>query len=237
MNHRMLKLAALSVSAAFLMAGNAHAEKELFGSTSPEEIKDKAEEMTSKEFGEWLIKESGSFYANTDHPFMDVDDFRERLEQDATQQQCTKYRNDPPQEVADEIRAREQARIPEPDNYDLGDYEDGYDWAFGGYGWRVGHSVDDHQDRRPDGGCYNCHRIGPEVGDGGGTIGTDLREYGNTRGDSEQTRKFVWEVINNAQAHFPCTVMPRFADNLDEDKIKDLMAYLLDPESPVNAGE
>jgi L-cysteine S-thiosulfotransferase len=34
----------------------------------------------------------------------------------------------------------------------------------------------------------------------------------------------------------PCSNMPRFGSNkvLDEQQIKDVMAYLFDPESPVN---
>lgn len=237
MNHRMLKLAALGVSAAFLVAGTAHAGQENFGSATPDEIKQKGAELTPDQFAEWLIKESGSFYANTDHPFLSVDEQRARLDQDPTQAECSKYRNNPPDEVADEIRNRERARIPEPANgLELGDHEKGHDWALGGFGWRIGHNVDDHGERRPDGGCYNCHQIGPLIGDGGGTVGPSLREYGKMRGDGEDTRQFVWDVINNAHAYFPCSQMPRFTGLIDEDKIHDLMAYLLDPESPVNTG-
>jgi sulfur-oxidizing protein SoxX len=42
--------------------------------------------------------------------------------------------------------------------------------------------------------------------------------------------------VYNAHAYFPCTNMPRFGANgfLNKDQITDVMAYLLDPESPVN---
>jgi sulfur-oxidizing protein SoxX len=48
--------------------------------------------------------------------------------------------------------------------------------------------------------------------------------------------KHTDQIIYNAHLFFPCTNMPRFGHNgtLTEEQISDVMAYLLDPESPVN---
>jgi len=82
----------------------------------------------------------------------------------------------------------------------------------------------------------NCHQLEQAMVDRSGTIGTSLIGYGKTRGMSEETKKHTYEAIYNPHALFPCTNMPRFGLNgvLTQQKIADLMAYLLDPESPVN---
>jgi len=69
-----------------------------------------------------------------------------------------------------------------------------------------------------------------------GTIGPSLYQYGKLRGNSEEIVKYTWEKIYNAQAFIACSSMPRFGHSgiLDEQQIKDVMALLLDPASPVN---
>jgi sulfur-oxidizing protein SoxX len=49
-------------------------------------------------------------------------------------------------------------------------------------------------------------------------------------------RGLHYGVIYNAHAYFPCTNMPRMGANnlLSNQQIADVMAYLFDPESPVN---
>jgi len=85
------------------------------------------------------------------------------------------------------------------------------------------------------GGCYNCHQMSHhEVSYG--TIGPSLLEYGKTRGNSEDVVRYTWGKIYNAKAFNACSNMPRNGDAeiLTEKQMKDLMAYLFDPQSPVN---
>jgi sulfur-oxidizing protein SoxX len=85
------------------------------------------------------------------------------------------------------------------------------------------------------GGCYNCHQMSHhEVSYG--TIGPSLLEYGKTRGSSDEVVKYTWGKIYNAKAFNACSNMPRNGDAeiLTEKQMKDLMAYLFDPQSPVN---
>jgi hypothetical protein len=48
--------------------------------------------------------------------------------------------------------------------------------------------------------------------------------------------KAVYDKIYNAHAAFPCSLMPRLGSNgiLSIDQIKDLVALVMSPESPVN---
>ena len=92
------------------------------------------------------------------------------------------------------------------------------------------------------GNCYNCHRIGPaEVSYG--TIGPSLYNYGKIRGvsnpDSAAAKpivEYTWGKLWNARAYNACSGMPRFGHSkiLGEKQLKDVMALLLDPASPVN---
>ncbi|MGA1322048.1 MAG: sulfur oxidation c-type cytochrome SoxX, partial [Burkholderiaceae bacterium] len=85
------------------------------------------------------------------------------------------------------------------------------------------------------GNCYNCHKISnTEISYG--TLGPSLYQYGKLRGNSEAVVKYTWGKIYNAKAYNACTNMPRFghAGILTEAQMKDLMALLLDPNSPVN---
>jgi sulfur-oxidizing protein SoxX len=69
-----------------------------------------------------------------------------------------------------------------------------------------------------------------------GTVGPSLTGYGTQRGTSDAMLKHTYRIIYNAHLFFPCTTMPRFGHNgtLTQEQIRDVMAYLLDPESPVN---
>ena len=92
------------------------------------------------------------------------------------------------------------------------------------------------------GNCYNCHRISQaEVSYG--TIGPSLYNYGKIRGvsipDSAASKpivEYTWGKLWNARAYNACSGMPRFghAQILGEKQLKDVMALLLDPASPVN---
>ena len=85
------------------------------------------------------------------------------------------------------------------------------------------------------GGCYNCHEINKkEISYG--NIGPSLWNYGKTRGYSKHFMVYTWNRISNSKAYNACSNMPRFAHFklLNEKQIQDVMALLLDPQSPVN---
>jgi sulfur-oxidizing protein SoxX len=92
------------------------------------------------------------------------------------------------------------------------------------------------------GNCYNCHQISKEE-ISFGTIGPSLYQYGKIRGvtdpDSPLSKpivEYTWGRIYNSKAYNACSNMPRAGHLgiLNEKQIKDIMALLLDPKSPVN---
>lgn len=95
----------------------------------------------------------------------------------------------------------------------------------------------------PSGGsCYNCHQISKEELSYG-SIGPSLYNYGKLRGVTEPTAAatkpivdYTWGKLWNSKAFNACSGMPRFghANILTVQQIKDVMALLLDPNSPVN---
>lgn len=160
-------------------------------------------------------------------------DWQARLVPDATLATCAKWHNQPPKEVADAIKLRELGRIryPEDGQY-LGSWRRGEQLAQSGYGLRF----TDTDPSRPTGGnCYACHELSPEE-DSYGTIGVSLKGYGRLHGANPDEARRVYEKIYNSQAIVPCSLMPRFGANglLTIEQIKDLVALLVDPESPVN---
>ena len=129
--------------------------------------------------------------------------------------------------------ARESIKYPEG-GIKLGDWKKGRKLAWSGFGYRVGHRNDDHGKRETGANCYNCHQLATDRT--GGTIGPALTKYG-LRGTSEAILKYTYDVIYNPHSVFACTHMPRMGANgvLSAEQISHVMAYLLDPESPVNA--
>jgi len=120
----------------------------------------------------------------------------------------------------------------------LGDWKQGEQVAQSGRGqtW-----TDDA--RSPNGGnCYNCHQISKEE-ISFGTIGPSLYNYGKLRGVTDPASpearpivEYTWGKIWNAKAYNACSNMPRSGHmgNLDEQQVRNIMALLLDPASPVN---
>lgn len=160
-------------------------------------------------------------------------DWRSRFDQDDTMKQCSASENSPAPKVADEITTREKARIEYPaDGKLLGDWKSGEKIAQSGYGLRF----TDIPARQPTGGnCYACHQLTrAEVSYG--TVGPTLLGYGRTRSFSEADTKAVYEKIYDAQASYACSNMPRFGVNrvLTIEQIKDLVALVMSPDSPVN---
>lgn len=161
-------------------------------------------------------------------------DWQLRLVPDETMRQCAAYRNSPPPAVFDAIRAREKATIEYPaDGKFLGDWKKGEALAQSGFGLRF---TDYPPRNRPNGGnCYACHQITKQEVSYG-TIGPSLLGYGQLRKFSEADAKAAYEKIYNANAAFPCSLMPRFGANkvLTIEQIKDAVALLMSPDSPVN---
>ena len=101
---------------------------------------------------------------------------------------------------------------------------------------RARHAVLRRSRRSPPGrNCYACHQLAPQEVSFG-TIGPSLYQFGKLRGYSDETRKYAYGKIYNAEAYSACTNMPRFGHTgiLTEQQIKDVVALLVDPDSPVN---
>jgi sulfur-oxidizing protein SoxX len=162
-------------------------------------------------------------------------EWQSRLAPDSTLKECSAHDNAPPKPVFDAIAAREKASIEyPPDGKFLGDWKKGEALAQSGYGMRF----TDYPAARANGGnCYACHQITKRELSYG-TIGPSLLEYGKLREFKEAEAKTAYEKIYNAQAAFPCSLMPRLGANkiLSIEQIKDIVALLMSPESPVNEG-
>jgi sulfur-oxidizing protein SoxX len=113
----------------------------------------------------------------------------------------------------------------------LGDYKQGERIAQSG----VGMQWSDGPDTVNGGNCYACHQIS-EAEVSYGNIGPSLKGYGKLRGNSETVVKYTWGKLWNTHAYNLCSQMPRYGDAgiLSEAQLKDVMALLLDPNSPVN---
>ena len=137
-----------------------------------------------------------------------------------------------PAAEAKAIEAEQLKTVKAPsDGKYFGDWRQGEKIAISGKGltWKDKTPTDN------GGGCYNCHQLShKEISYG--TIGPSLLDYGKTRGNSPEVVKYTWAKLWNAKAFNACSDMPRMgdADLLTEAQIKDVMAYLFDPESPVN---
>ena len=157
----------------------------------------------------------------------------DRLDQDETQRLCTQYANKPlPKDVADMIEKLNLASIKWPaDGKWTGDWKNGERVAQEGRGKQFS---DDP--KGPVGGnCYACHQLSPQEVSFG-TIGPSLYGFAKLRGFNDETRKYAYGKIWNADAYSACSNMPRFGHSqiLSEQQVKDLVALLTDPDSPVN---
>jgi sulfur-oxidizing protein SoxX len=160
-------------------------------------------------------------------------EWQARLTQDQTMKECTDHRNVPPSAIANAIVAREKGTIVyPPDGKFLGDWKKGERLAQSGYGMRF---TDFPPTSENGGNCYACHQLDKKELSYG-TIGPSLTEYGKIREYAEAEAKTVYERIYNPHAHIPCANMPRFGSNriLNIEQIKDIVALLMDPKSPVN---
>jgi sulfur-oxidizing protein SoxX len=160
-------------------------------------------------------------------------DWQPRLVPDETMRQCSAHRNTPPKAIAAAIQQRERAAIVYPsDGKFLGDWKKGEAIAQSGYGLRF----TDYPARSANGGnCYACHQMTKQEVSYG-TLGPSLLGYGKNRQFSDADVKAVYEKVYNSHAAIPCSNMPRFGTNkvLTIEQIKDIVALVMSPESPVN---
>lgn len=164
----------------------------------------------------------------------------DRLDQDLGQAACSSDK-DPSPEVAKRIEAESLASIKWPTGGQyFGNFKDGEKLAQGGRGMTWSDKSVDPKDN--GGNCYNCHQIGKHELSYG-SIGPSLYNYGKIRGvknvadpASAAVIQYTWGKLWNSKAYSACSNMPRFGHKglLNEGQIRDLMALLLDPNSPVN---
>jgi sulfur-oxidizing protein SoxX len=191
-------------------------------------------EMSSEELAQHLMFKAGGF--KTDMATQEGTTVGKRLQQDALQKTCSGRGQMDSANVSKVIKiARKSMEYPEG-GIELGDWKKGQALSENAFGFRVGHSIDDHSAKETGGLCINCHKMEEKKAIRSGTLGPSLVNYGNNRGTGEDTKKYTYEVLYNPHVFFPCTKMPRFGVNgvLTQEKISHIMAYLLDPESPVN---
>jgi L-cysteine S-thiosulfotransferase len=157
----------------------------------------------------------------------------ERLQQSPMQRICSQPQPDPSQAGARQQvqrQALESVRYPDDARW-LGDWHRGEQIAQS----RLGRQYSDPPDAPGGGNCYACHELsGAEIAFG--TIGPSLNHYLQHNGSSDDALRRTWARIWNPHAFNVCSVMPRFgdADILTAEQIRDVMALLLDPDSPVN---
>ena len=166
----------------------------------------------------------------------------DRLQQDSANAACSKAQaGSVPEGVAEAIQreALSTVRLPRDGQF-MGDWREGEKLAQNGRGMTW--SDKSAEPGANGGNCYNCHQLAKEEV-AFGTIGPSLYNYGKLRGvtdpGSSVSRlvvEYTWTKLWNAKAYNACSGMPRFghAGLLNEVQLKDLMALLLDPKSPVN---
>jgi sulfur-oxidizing protein SoxX len=181
---------------------------------------------TTRQIAEGMVKDG--FIASPAHA--------KRLEQDRSQGICSKIAGAQltQEEAAEVVKlARESIRYPASGKF-AGDWKVGNKLAHDGAGDRILRGK--LEKRKENGGlCQNCHALAPgEINVG--NVGPGLTGYGLQRGNSEAIAKLTYERIFNAWAFTPCSNMPRLGatGHLTPEQIAHMVAYLIDPASPIN---
>ncbi len=155
----------------------------------------------------------------------------DRIPQDGLQRLCTETEDRPPAALARQLEADQMKTIVFPQGSLLGDWKRGESIAQNGRGlmWS------DRPGVAAGGSCYNCHQLSPAEASFG-TLGPSLLGFGKLRGNTPEMQRYAYGKIYNAKAYNACSQMPRLGHSgtLTEQQIKDLVALLLDPASPVN---
>ena len=162
------------------------------------------------------------------------------LVQDASNQACSEAQGAPLEEkLAKSIEAANLQSVKLPaDGKFIGDWREGEKIAQNGRGM----TWTDPAGSPNGGSCYNCHQVS-KAELSFGSIGPSLYNYGKLRGVADPAAvaskpivEYTWGKLWNAKAYNACSDMPRFghAGILSEAQLRDVMALLLDPNSPVN---
>jgi L-cysteine S-thiosulfotransferase len=169
----------------------------------------------------------------------------DRLDQSELQRSCSEAAASS-KELSKSVRTKLEAaalaavKLP-ADGVWLGDWKEGEKIAQIGRGLQF----NDAAGSVAGGNCYACHQV-TKTEISYGNIGPSLLNYGKLRGVKFEGEKpaaeslpivqYTWGKIWNSHAYNACSNMPRFGDAgiLTEAQIKNVMALLLSPESPVN---
>jgi sulfur-oxidizing protein SoxX len=157
----------------------------------------------------------------------------DRLDQDDVQKACSGH--DPAQPldkaVAERVEKAQLATIKYPAGSLMGDWKNGEKIAQSG----VGKQYSDDPKVVAGGNCYACHQLS-KAELAYGTIGPSLYNFGKLRGFTPEMQKYAYAKVYNSEAFSACSTMPRFGHHeiLTEQQIKDVVALLMDPDSPVN---
>lgn len=184
------------------------------------------DQTTTRQMAEKMVFEA--FSASPAH--------MKRLEQDRSQQICSKIGDEKlSQDEAAEVVKLARASIHYPASGRLsGDWKVGDKLAHDGAGDRIRRGKTEN--RKENGAlCQNCHALAPgEINVG--NVGPPLTGYGKQRGNSDAIVKYTYDKIYNAWVYFPCSNMPRLGatGHLTPEQITHMVAYLLDPQSPIN---
>ena len=166
----------------------------------------------------------------------------DRLQQDESNAACSAadvagVPLDAKRSAAIEAASLKTVQWPKDGNL-VGDWKEGEKIAQNGRGM----TWTDKAGSANGGNCYNCHQISKEE-ISFGTLGPSLYNYGKIRGitdpgsaESKAIVEYTWGKVWNAKAYNACSGMPRFghAGILTEAQVRDVVALLVDPKSPVN---
>ena len=159
----------------------------------------------------------------------------DRLNQSELQQICSDMnlnKKELAKDVRDRLEKQQMATIKYPaDGKYLGDWKAGERIAQSG----VGKQFSDNPANPNGANCYACHQLTKqEVAYG--TIGPSLYNFAKVRGFTPEMQKYAYGKVYNSQAFSACSSMPRFGHSqiLTEAQIKDVVALLMDPQSPIN---
>lgn len=159
----------------------------------------------------------------------------DRLQQTPEQIACSKADFDGkalPDDAEKKLNAAALDAVVYPaDGKFLGDWKAGLEIAKNGKGMQS----NDPAGSTNGGNCLACHKLLPND-PSQGNLGPELVGYEKVRGNGDAIVKYTWQRIYNSVAFNACSFMPPFGAHkiLTEQQMKDVMALLLDPASPVN---
>jgi sulfur-oxidizing protein SoxX len=164
----------------------------------------------------------------------------DRLDLDASNKACSAAAGAAlPEKLGKEIEEANLKTVKLPsDGKFIGNWQEGEKIAQNGRGL----TWSDPAGAANGGSCYNCHQISKSELSYG-SIGPSLYNYGKLRGVSDPAAEaskpivaYTWGRLWNSKAYNACSGMPRFGHSgiLTAAQIRDVMALLLDPKSPVN---